>query len=324
MILGIDISKRYFDATLRLSAEDKGYQRFTNDSAGITALLHWVGQQGVTELHACMEATNLYWEEVAEQLHAQGYRVSVVNPARIKGFAQSQLRRTKTDKLDSEVIADFCASQTPKAWQPPDESQRKLRNLERYRDDLLQTLTQQKNRLASSKDAEVRQSLGRLIEQLNQELTQIEQHIADHIQQEEELRHNEALLRSIPGIGVHAAHKLLAELYDLPHYANARAAAADAGLTPSQHESGDTVRRRPKLSKIGKTAIRRILFWPAITAMRCNPLLKPFADRLKARHKPTKVIIAAVMRKLLHLAYGVLKHQSPFDPNYPLRPRPAT
>lgn len=171
---------------------------------------------------------------------------------------------------------------------------------------------------------EVRQSLSRLIEQLNQELTQIEQHIADHIQQEEELRHNEALLCSIPGIGVHAAHKLLAELYDLPHYANARAAAADAGLTPSQHESGDTVRRRPKLSKIGKTAIRRILFWPAITAMRFNPLLKPFADRLKARHKPTKVIIAAVMRKLLHLAYGVLKHQTPFDPNYRLCARTAT
>lgn len=315
MILGIDISKRYFDATLRADTGQTWYRRCSNDAGGIETLLSWLCQHGVTDLHACMEATNLYWEEVAQQLYAHGYTVSVVNPARIKGFAQSQLRRNKTDKQDSEVIAAFCAAVSPSAWQPPTEQQRKLRNLERYHDDLKQTLTQQKNRLANSKDVDVQRSLQRLIDSIEQELKQLEAQVKQHIAQEAALQTNKDLLTSIIGIGEKVAHKLLAELYDLPAYQSARAAAADAGLTPAHYESGDSVRRKPKLSKVGKASVRSILFLPAISAIRFNPVVKAFAERLAARHKPKKVIIAAAMRKLLHIAYGVLKHQTPFDPH---------
>jgi len=318
MILGIDLSKRYFDATLRSTAGATWYARFTNDAAGIAALLAWLRSHGVQTLPACMEATNIYWEEVAQRLPEQGYTVSVVNPARIKGFAQSQLRRNKTDKQDSAVIAGFCAAMQPAAWQPPSELQRRLRSLERHRDDLQQSLTQQKNRLATSKEPAVQASLQRLIDALQQELAQVDQQVAELVEQDETLRHNKALLRSIKGIGDKTAYKLLAELYDLPHYETARAAAADAGLTPAHFESGDTVRRKPKLSKVGKAAIRRILYFPAITAMRFNPLIRAFAERLRQRGKPEKVIIAAVMRKLVHLSFGVLKHQTPFDPKWGL------
>jgi len=316
MILGIDISKRYFDATLRHAGGQTSYARFANEPSGIETLLGWLSEQGVQSLHACMEATDLYWEAVAERLYGQGYTVSVVNPARIKGFALSQLRRNKTDKQDSAVIAAFCAALTPPAWQPLSETQRTLRALERHRDDLLQMLTQQKNRAASSKDPNVLASLQRILDNLQQELAQVEQQIADLVAQNETLRQHKALLCSIKGIGAITAHKLMAEFNDLPHYASARAAAADAGLTPAHYESGDTVRRKPKLAKIGKAAIRRILYFPAITAMRFNPILRPFAERLRQRGKPEKLIIAAVMRKLLHIAYGVLKHRSPFDPNW--------
>jgi len=318
MILGIDISKRYFDATLRQADGQSWYRRFSNDEAGIQALLRWLNQHGVTSLHACMEATNLYWEEVAQALYAQDYTVSVVNPARIKGFAQSQLRRNKTDKQDSEVIAAFCAAVTPSAWQPPTQQQRKLRNLERYCDDLKQTLTQQKNRLANSKEPAVQHSLQRVIDTLEQELKQVEEQVKQHIAQEAALQTNKDLLTSIIGIGDKVAHKLMAELYDLPAYHSARAAAADAGLTPAHHESGDSVRRKPKLSKVGKASVRSILFLPALSAIRFNPVIKALADRLKARNKPKKVIIAAAMRKLMHIAHGVLKHQTPFDPNFEL------
>jgi len=318
MILGIDLSKRYFDATLRSTEGATWYARFTNDVAGIAALLAWLRSHGVETLHACMEATNIYWEEVAQRLVAAGYTVSVVNPVRIKGFAQSQLRRNKTDKQDSAVIAAFCAAMKPAVWQPPSELQRRLRSLERHRDDLQQSLTQQKNRLATSKEPAVQASLQRLIDALQQELAQVDQQVAELVEQDETLRHNKALLRSIKGIGDKTAYKLLAELYDLPHYETARAAAADAGLTPAHFESGDTVRRKAKLSKVGKAAIRRILYFPAITAMRFNPLIRAFAERLRQRGKPEKVIIAAVMRKLVHLSFGVLKHQTPFDPKWGL------
>lgn len=318
MFLGIDLSKRYFDATLRNAAGQRWYRQFSNDAAGIQALLDWLAQQPGAGLHACMEATNLYWEEVAQALHEQGYTVSVVNPARIKGFAMSQLRRNKTDKQDSEVIAAFCAAVQPSAWQPPTAGQRKLRSLERYADDLKQTLTQQKNRLTNSKDADVQRSLQRLIDQIQQELQQVQAQIEQQIAEQDSLQTNKALLTSISGIGTQVAHKLLAEFYDLPTYASARSAAADAGLTPAHHESGDSVRRKPRLSKVGKAALRSILFLPAISAMRFNPVVKALADRLHARGKPKMVIIAAAMRKLIHLAYGVLKHQTPFDPDFEL------
>ena len=103
---------------------------------------------------------------------------------------------------------------------------------------------------------------------------------------------------------------------NIAHYQSAASAAADVGVTPSHHESGDSVRRRPRISKMGKSSIRAILYWPAITAMRCNPLIQAFAARLEARGKPKMVIIVAVMRKLVHLIYGVLKNRTPFDPNY--------
>ena len=129
----------------------------------------------------------------------------------------------------------------------------------------------------------------------------------------------------IVGIGVVTAAKLLAEFADLEQYESAKAADADAGLTPSQFESGTSVRKRPRLSKMGKAGIRAALYWPAITAMRCCPAFKAFATRLAARGKPKKVIIGAVMRKLVHICYGVLKHQTPYDPAKAVgRTAPAT
>jgi transposase len=142
MILGIDIAKSTFDVTLLVSESKHPHRQFANTASGIAQLLKWLTKQPVSELHVCMEATNIYWEAVAAALHAAGYQVSVVNPTRIQGYALSQLRRTKTDKLDSEVIAAFCAAQRPDAWQPPTEAQRKLRALQRHRQSLVTTRTQ--------------------------------------------------------------------------------------------------------------------------------------------------------------------------------------
>ena len=324
MYLGNDLSKEYFDATLRQSDENKVHQRFDNNASGFAALQAWLQKQGVNELHACMEATNIYWEGLADFLHDKGYTVSVVNPARIKGFAISQLRRNKTDKLDSEVIADFCAKMEPKAWDPPSAEQRKLRSLVRHRDAMQKTITQQKNRLASCNDSDVKESLQRIIQYLQDEQKHLETQIKTFIKSQPALQEQQTLLCSIQGIGPQASTKFLAEMYDLADYDDAHAASADAGLSPAHHESGTSVRRKPKLSKVGKASVRGALFWPAVTAIRHNPVIRQLAQRLEAKGKPRMVIIAAAMRKLVHLAYGVLKNKTPFDPNWQAKPASAT
>lgn len=314
--LGIDIAKKSFDVTLLKASGKQKHRQFGNDVAGYEQLQGWLVKQEVEQVHACMEATNIYWEGLAEYLVDQGYEVSVVNPAQIKGFAQSQLQRNKTDKQDSRVIALFCAQTDPKLWQPPSVAQRQLRAWVRHREALLKTRTQQLNRLDSCRDDLVKTSLGCLIASLDEQVAQIEAQLESLIEQTPPLQAAYVLLLSIKGFGAVTALKLLAEFYDLAAYTSARAAAADAGLTPAHHESGTSVRKRSRMSKIGKASLRGALYWPAISAICHNPIVKALAERLQARGKSKKVIRGAAMRKLLHLAYGVLKNQIPFDPAY--------
>jgi transposase len=262
-----------------------------------------------------MEATNIYYEALATFLSAAGHIVSVVNPARIKGYAQATMQRNKTDKLDSAVIAFFCRTHRPKAWQPLSDEQRRLRALVRHREDLLQTQLQQQNRLRDTTDPMVRASLEAVAEVVAKQLEAVERAIKEHLAAHEELRTNLQLLTSIVGIGMITAAKLLAEFGDIEQYESAKAAAADVGVTPSQFESGTSVRRRPRMSKMGKVGLRAALYWPAITAMRRCPGCKAYAERLAARGKAKKVVIGAVMRKLVHIIYGVLKHRTSYDPS---------
>lgn len=328
LTLGIDLSKTYFDATLRQANGSLTHQQFDNNAKGFAKLDKWLRQQlpesGAGALHACMEATNIYWEDLADHLYAQGHTVSVVNPGRIKGFAMSQMRRNKTDKLDSEVIAAFCAALVPRAWQPPSATERKLRRLVRHRNSLVKTSTQQKNRRADCRDDDVRASLEIVLATLAAEIRRIEQQIAQFIAQDPQLCEKKRLLSSIQGLGDTSVHLLMAEMYNLADYESARAAAADAGANPAHHESGDTIRRRAKVSKMGKASVRGALYCPALSAMQHNPVVRDLAQRLAARGKPHFVVACAAIRKLIHLAYGVLKNRTPFDPEWESRPLAAT
>lgn len=316
MYAGIDIAKQSFDVTLQGAEGKKVHNSFPNNEKGFKAQVKWLRKQGAKTAHVCMEATNIYWEGLAEYLHGAGYRVSVVNPARIAGYARSQMQRNKNDKIDSGVACDFCATQQPAAWEPPSATQKELRSLERHRDDLQKMRTQTKNRLATAKEPKVRQSLQRVLDNLNEEMAEMDKQMETLVKETPTLKAHFTLLRSIISLGPRTALKLLAEMYDLASYHSADAAAADAGLTPASYESGTTVRKKPKMSKVGKAAVRGALFLPAMSAIRFNPLLRTFAERLRSKGKSEKVIIGAVMRKLMHLAYGVLKHETPFDPNY--------
>jgi transposase len=313
-VLGIDLAKLSFDATLLTTSGQQHYASFPNTPEGFEQLHTWLAQHSISTLHACMEATNIYFQALASWLYAHDYTVSVVNPARIKGFAMASMQRNKTDKLDSALIASFCAKHQPTAWQPQSEEQQRLRALIRHRDDLLATQLQQQNRLRDTTDTLVRGSLANVLKTIATELAAVERQIKEQLAAVSTMRTNVALLTSVVGIGAVTAAKMLAEYGELEQYASAKAASADAGLSPSEYRSGTSVHRRPRMSKVGKAGVRAALYWPAITAMRCCPAMRAFAERLAARGKPKKVIIGAVMRKLVHICYGVLKHQSPYDP----------
>lgn len=312
--LGIDLSKQTFDATVHTATGAQHYRAFPNTPDGFAQLDAWMRDLGVTRLHACMEATNVYWEALAAWLHGHGHTVSVVNPARIKGSAQAMMQRNKTDKLDSAVIAAFCATQQPTAWEPMTKEQHELRALVRHRDDLLQSILHHENRVRDTTNAFVQRSLATVVTALKTQLGAVDQTIRDHVTAHHTLQTNLQLVTSIVGISVVTGTKLLAEFAAHDQYASAKAVAADAGVTPSQYQSGTSVRRRPQMSKQGKASIRAALWWPAITAMQHCPAIRAFAARLAARGKAKKVIIGAVMRKLIHIVYGVLKHQTPYDP----------
>lgn len=312
--LGIDIAKAKYVVSVRTPEGKRRHKSFPNTREGHAALLAWLRRHAPGPVHACLEATGTFAEAVATALHEAGHRVSVVNPAAIHAFAQSQLRRTKTDGVDADVLADFCAAQHPPAWTPWPTEVRELQGLVRRREAIVDMLTQERNRAqAGELTRAVEASVARHIAMLERELADLDRQIDQHINTHPSLRDQRDLLVTIPGIGATTAARLLAECRSIREFDSARAYAAFAGLVPRDRQSG-TLRGRPRLSKLGSARLRLAVYWPAVTAMRCNPLLKPFAERLAARGKHKMVIIAAVMRKLLHVVYGVLKHRHAFDP----------
>jgi transposase len=315
--LGIDISKSKFHVALQIAGKAKNKPKlkvFNNDPGGFEQLERWLGQQGVESVHACLEATSTYGEGVAEFLHAQGHTVSIINPARIKGFAISELSRTKTDKADAQLILRFCIALRPEPWQPPAPEVKQLQGLLRRLEALQQMVVQERNRLETA-TPKLGTSIQAHIDYLEHDIEQIKQQIKEHFDQHPELKNQRDLLVSIPGIGEHTAAILLSEIVHWSLFDSPRQLAAYAGLTPRERSSGSSVRGKPGLSKVGNARLRKALYLPAMSARRFNPLITAFCERLLAKGKVKKQVIGAAMRKLLHLAYGVLKSGCPFNPS---------
>lgn len=320
-ILGIDLAKDTYQVTL-LHGTQPQRQSFPNEAAAFPHLTHWLQQHGVTTLHACLEATGRYGDALATYLQVQGYTVSVVNPAQIKHYAQSQLRRNKTDKLDADVIAHFAQTQHPPAWQPPAPHRHELDELLHQYDALQATRQQERNRLQAGVQSEtVRTLLTQHISFLDAQLAAILRQIDEHGDRHPDLKAEQALLTSIPGVGPLTAAKL--QTLDLRRFDDVRAVTAFVGLNPRQQRSGRSVHAPARLSKMGDADLRRALYMPAVVAKRHNPCVRALCERLAAKGKHTMAILGAAMHKLLALAYGVLKSGKPFDPNYAKTHRPT-
>ena len=312
--LGIDISKRKFDACLVRDDGKLRHRVFPNTPAGFAQLCAWLAKHHVEHAHACLEATGADGEALATYLHEAGHTVSVVNPARIKAYAQSGLSRAKTDKADATLIAQFCAERRPPRWSPLPPEVRELQALARRLDSLLAMRGMEANRLDVAGTQAVKESLSEHLAFLDREIARTEGLLRSHIDSHPGLRAQRELLVSIPGVGEATAAKLLSEIMDVKLYEGARQLAAFAGLAPRLHESGSSVRRKARLSKAGAPRLRKALYFPAVVAIRHNPYVRDLSERLRARGKCPMQVIGAAMRKLVHIAYGVLKSGTPFNP----------
>jgi len=315
--LGIDVSKDWLDIALLREYQAIEHGHFDNTAEGFHQLQHFLKKRKAQAAHVCLEATGYYGLDVALFLHQAEYRVSVVNPARIKAYADSQLSRTKTDSNDALLIADFCRTQQPEPWTPPPAEQQELQALVRHLQNLNDMRQQELNRRQAGIPSQaLLKTLDEHIAFLDHQIDDLLHQIHDHIEQHPHLRRQRELLTSIPGIGDITAFKLLAEIVDVTAFDSARQLAAFAGLTPRERRSGSSVRGRTRLSKRGSSRLRSALYFPAIVAQRHNPILQPFAQRLLAAGKSKLQVVAAVMRKLLHLVFGILKSGLPFDPHF--------
>jgi transposase len=321
MSIGIDISKDQLDVAVQAAGQQVEHAHFTNNPIGWRKLHHFVEKRAGKGARVCLEATGSYGEEVAEYLYGLGYAVSVVNPAQIKAYAASKLQRNKTDKLDAALIADFCRTQTPALWTPPDPAWRELRALVRHLDDLEGDRQRQANRLhamqhSASCSPTVMAHLNQQLALLEQQIEQVKVQLQTHINQHPDLKRQRDLLVSVKGIGELTAAKLLAEVRALTEFTNVRQLVAYAGLNPRQRQSGSSVRGQSHISKTGPASLRAALYMPAVCAQRHNPILRAYAERMTQRGLCKMQVVVAVMRKLLHLVYGILKSGQPFDPHY--------
>lgn len=313
-IVGIDVAKAKLDVALKQPAGKWRTKVVANTPAGFAELRGWLAKNGVMHAHVCMEATGIYWEQAAQDLADHGFAVSVVNPAQIKAFGTASGVRTKTDVVDAKVIAEFCARQTPPTWQPLSKSVRRLRALVGRREALVELRTQEMNRLEVAATDAVRNSIEQVLATINEQIADIERQIGKDVDDDPTLREQRDLLASIPGVGDKTIATFLSHYGGELRFAKTRQAVAFAGLDTAKHESGTSVRGKPRLSKMGHASIRRALYMPAVVAMTRTPWGREFASRLLSAGKPKKLVLGALMRKLVAIAYGVLKSGTPFNP----------
>lgn len=314
--MGVDISKDTFDACLLTPEGVYRHQAFANTEAGFAQLLSFQqrlapGASG----HYCLESTGPYSQPLALFLVEHDHLVSVVNPARVRHFALGKGYRNKTDRVDARLLCDFCVQESPSPWRVAAPEVQELVFLLRRLDEIEKHKSQEVNRLeATTLPRHVLNSVKNTIKFLDKETRRLEREIKSHIDRHPDLKNDLDLLSSIPGIGEATALRILCEMPDVDQFVSAKQVAAYAGLSPREHTSGKSVRKRTRISKAGNGRLRKAMYYPALTATRHNPLIRSFYHRLLERGLCKMAALTACMRKLLMIAYGVLKHQQPFSP----------
>ena len=317
-ILGIDVSKKELMLALLLDDNSIHKKKFSNDQQGFKEILKWLKSRKIEQVKACMEATGDYGTKLADFLYDKGHEVNIINPACIKAFGNSKLVRTKTDEIDAVIIAEYGKKSNLVPYKPKSPELKELKYLYRCLNDLKKQNVEVINHL-ENKDSlpkSVCNLWKRLSKNLQKEIKIVETGIEELLAKHSDIKQQYEKLQTIPGIAKTTAIAILAESPDLSQFANARQYAAYAGLVPKHRSSGSSVRGKARLSKLGSSKLRKAVYFPAIVAKNHNPIMQAFSAKLKRKGKHTMVIIGAIMRKLLHIIFGVLKHNKSFEPEH--------
>lgn len=268
-----------------------------------------------------LEATGVYWSRLALDLQAAGYPVAVINPAQAHYFAKAQLRRSKTDALDAQLLAQFAERMRPTPWTPPPAVYHEIEQRLQLRQALLTARQAARNQLhallaGAVAVISVQQRLEAVITFYDEQLARLETDLRANLPQEGAWARNLDLLLTINGIGRWTALWLLVATVNFSSCTTVEEAVGYAGLGPVQHTSGTSVRGREHLPHGGHKQLRTALYLATLSAARHNTLIAPFYARLIAAGKPKKVARCAAARKLLHLAWAVVTKQQAYDPHY--------
>jgi transposase len=319
MYVGVDVGA----TELWAAVADSKPRKFSHTTTGIRAMHRWAVRQGAgSVVHLCMEATGVYSQSVAIRLVTlSGSEVSIVNPACIKAFANVQLRRSKTDMIDAEVIRCYAESQCPSPWHPERKAIRQLYQLVVQADAIKASLLQWQNRDHSHSyipdlPKDVIKSQRGIIRNLEKQLQDIEKAIDQLCAADPTLAQQVMLLETIPGIARKSAVQILAYGRHWLTDRTQKELVAHAGLAPHHHQSGTSVRGRSRIDKRGDRRLRKALYMPALVGIVHNPILKPFYQKLLENQKPKKVALVACMKKLLLISRSMLIHKTTFDPKY--------
>lgn len=312
--LGIDISKLWIDLVFK---QNKKYQhlKISNDENGFKQLLDFIqeNQINIDEIHACCEATNVYYLAFSNFLYEHNISISVVNPSIIKSYAEQNLRKVKTDKQDAKLIADFCEEKNSKLelWQPKNIQRAKLTSLHRRTNQLNQMLVSEKLRFDVS-DEYSKSSIQRIIELLEIELETCRAEMQQLIDENAELKHKQKILESITGIGRTTSQILLPVLLDVDKFSNHKKLISYLGLSPIIRKSGKS-QGKERVSKMGDRAIRKSLYMPARSACTRSKLWRGWFEKQIERGKHAKQVYVMMMIKLVKYAYFCIKNNEMFD-----------
>jgi transposase len=318
--VGVDVDSEALVCMMKRAGQPLPLATFANTAAGHKKFIRWV-TKGARPAQICLEATGIYSLEFALALHhAKDVEVMVVNPRAIKDFTRACMQRAKTDAVDAGGILEYLERMPFVAWQPPAPEILELQAINRRIVQLNTELTREKNRRHAVEFA------GASANAIANDI-EVNMH---HLERRIERMHNSGLnlVRGVPalttklahlvstkGIGEASAMRLLAELLVLPDDLAAPQWVAHAGLDPRPYESGTSVHRPRRISKVGNRHLRAALYMPALVAIQHQPNVKAFYDKLIAAGKKPMQAVVAVMRKLLHAIWGMLKHDQDFDGN---------
>jgi transposase len=313
--LGLDVAKSTIEACLLRDGQKRGDRTTIDNSiAGGQKLLTWLHGTDLSEVHVCLEPTGKYSRVVAAFLHEAGLKVSQVNSYAVLSHGRSKNYRNKTDRIDAYLLADYCLKENPPTWSPPASSHVELSELQARIDEIEEMLGQEKNRFsAGGMSALVQSDIQEHIAQLIVRKEKLEKAAKDLIDTDALLSANFKIVHSIIGLGEKSALGLLSAVR-FEQFQKPRSVGCFAGLTPRRFESGTSVYKRECISRKGSNQLRKRLYFPAMVAMQYNPQMRAFAERLRAKGKPPKVIICAVMRKLLVLTATLIRKQEFYDP----------